>query len=139
MTERAATRRKVHEGVRHMCEICGLKLSYLPALRAHMRSRHPHAVRPEVVPPCRFCGKQLKNKLVLCAHEHRVHDASYKPDPCRYCGQAFCSPFSLRRHLASVHRGQEANAQAAAVKLERGEMAGKGPEEEAEEREMEDD
>jgi hypothetical protein len=93
-----------------------------------MINRHPGSIQTAAVPPCRFCGKQLKSKDILYNHERRVHDKSFKPGPCPLCGQAFCSPFSLKRHLATVHRKDNKNQ--AGLQLKVGGKAGKEQKEE---------
>ena len=100
--------RKVHRGIRPVCDICGDLLSNGNNLRRHMETQHPQVVSDgeSPVPPCPICGKQLKNKACLYSHERRVHSGKCRSDPCKFCNRVFYTGFSLRRHLATVHRGE---------------------------------
>ena len=111
--------RTVHGGVLCICHVCGQQLSNCNTLRSHMESRHGimpppmgHRGRgvPRVPPPCytcHQCGKQVKNRISLREHERRIHGGNFRSAPCKFCGRVFCSGFSLKRHMASVHRGQK--------------------------------
>ena len=98
--------RKVHGGMRTVCDICGDQLSDVNGLRRHKAYQHPHVVSDgeSPVPPCPICGKQLKNRAVLYEHERKVHLGKERSDPCKFCNKVFHTGFSLRRHLATVHR-----------------------------------
>ena len=100
--------RKVHGGIRPVCDICGDQLGDVNGLRRHMATQHPQVVSDgeSPVPPCPICGKQLKNKASLYDHERRVHLGKERSDPCKFCNRVFYTGFSLRRHLATVHRGE---------------------------------
>ena len=109
--------RKVHEGLLHVCHICGLPLRDVDCLRVHIEALHPSG-RKVVVPPCPICGKQLKSRVALSHHKSRVHRESAKSGPCLFCGRIFCSKFRLRHHVATVHRLETAG-QPAPVKMEK--------------------
>jgi hypothetical protein len=56
-----------------------------------------------------------------------MHEGDYRSAPCQFCGRIFCSGFSLKRHVASVHRGQMAAAvagESAAVAVNSGKVTG---------------
>ena len=98
--------RKVHGGMRPVCDICGDQLSDVNGLRRHMTACHPSVQGDLAVPPCHICGKQLKNKYSLYQHERQYHNKKFRPDPCKFCKRDFSTRSSLRRHIATVHRRQ---------------------------------
>ena len=126
--------KKVHSGLRHVCHICGDQLSDVNSLRRHMACRHLAGRAGRVVPPCNICGKQMKSKDSLWNHERRVHLESYRSVPCQFCCRIFYSGFSLKRHLATVHRGcQQEDGSQGPVKEEKtaeGEREERGEEQE---------
>ena len=105
--------RKVHGGMRPVCDICGDQLGDVNALRRHLMTRHLSLVAEgggQVVPPCHICGKQLKNRASLYDHERRVHKGNCRSEPCIYCKRIFYTSWSLKRHLATVHRDEVGKA-----------------------------
>ena len=112
--------KKVHGGLRLYCHICGLQLANGNTLRIHMEVRHgimppPSGHRgtgePGIAPPsytCHKCGKQMKSRYTLKEHERRQHGGKFRGSaPCKLCSRIFYSGFSLKRHMATVHRGQK--------------------------------
>ena len=79
-----------------MCEHCDYITDSNAKLKAHMR-RH---LDPEF--KCSYCGKMLKTKKSLEAHE-REHTGE-KPFKCDICGNGFKSDGVLLNHKQGVHK-----------------------------------
>ena len=93
------------------CEFCDYSCPKI-RMRRHM-NKHKEASFE-----CGTCGKMLKTKQTLRAHE-REH-AGIQPFPCKVCGKGFTDNPALKQHLRLVHKITGPNAKPMRRELERG-------------------
>jgi len=86
-----------HEGVKHLCALCGKSFSREESLLSHRL--YVHEEKGSV---CKTCGKEFKRPESMHKHVSRVHRG--KTFPCQLCGKALATSKSLRDHVANMHR-----------------------------------
>ena len=96
------------------CELCDYSCPK-PGMRRHMR------VHQEPKFECATCGKMLKTKTTLRAHE-REH-AGIRPFPCNVCNKSFSDNAALKQHKRLVHKITGPDAKPMRRELERGIIA----------------
>lgn len=87
-----------HEGMRFICEVCGVETTTQSHLNFHVKQRHT----PELIVnvPCDICGKVFKFAKNLTGHMRKVHS---KRSFCQHCGYQSKSHEDLKLHLANLH------------------------------------
>ena len=95
-----------------VCPLCDYRCGYKRLLEAHMlRHKEPQF-------KCSFCGKMLKKKVQLVAHE-RLHTGE-TPCTCSACGKGFTHRAALTQHRRLVHKITGPLAKPMRRELERG-------------------
>ena len=112
----------VHEGIRFTCTTCNISFLSKRHLTVHNAKEHSignvfqcelcsyRGHRSELTYhmkvhgkfKCRHCGKVVKTKDNLTAHE-RIHTGE-KPFPCSRCDSSFASTKGLSQHMRGVHK-----------------------------------
>ena len=90
---------KIHEGIRHICEICAASFAGKEALRKHSFQVHSGLGKKY---PCKRCSEVFYTKPDL--HQHNLA----KHMNCKYCSRVFegpNAPKNLREHTRLVHEG----------------------------------
>ena len=89
---------KVHfrEEYERQCQKCGLKFASPGLLKSHLLSHEASQFK------CSVCGKMLKKRRSLEAHE-RAHRGE-KPFPCTICSASFTIKNQLAQHMKGVHK-----------------------------------
>ena len=120
------------------CDKCGKEFMQKEALRSHVSSVHSEIVQCEFCDyscpkkkikrhmlihqepkfGCGSCGKMLKTKQSLIAHE-REH-AGIRPFECNVCGKRFSEKAAVNQHKRLVHKIAGPNAKPMRRELERG-------------------
>ena len=91
-------RRRLHfrEENERQCQKCGVKFASPNLLRSHLLSHEAPQFK------CSVCGKMLKRRYNLEAHE-RAHKGE-KPFPCTMCSASFTIQRNLAQHMKGVHK-----------------------------------
>ena len=123
------------------CDKCGKEFMHRHALRGHVSYAHSEIVQcdfcdyscpkkklkrhmikhQEPTFGCGSCGKMLKTKQSLIAHE-REH-AGIRPYECNVCGKRFSEKAAVNQHKRLVHKIAGPNAKPMRRELERGTTA----------------
>lgn len=91
-----------HYGKKHVCDVCGARISDKGNMRNHMKLHDPDYKRP---PPehCQLCQKSFSD---LKRHFKAVHENDGQNYKCEYCGKFFRGKDGLKFHVM-VHRGEK--------------------------------
>ena len=93
--------RRVHSGMKHLCNACGRAFGDKRELVSHNI-----AIHEEKNLPCSYCDKLYPSEKHRERHERLVH-ATELAYQCDECPQSYKHPSSLHKHKLSVHRGEE--------------------------------
>ena len=78
------------------CQKCGLQFRNQDLFKSHLRTHEAPKFK------CSFCGKMLKKRINLEAHE-RAHRGE-KPFQCSLCPSSFANNGNLAQHMKGVHK-----------------------------------
>ena len=129
---------KDDESASYFCDKCGKEFLHRAALKGHVSNAHSEIVQCEYCDyscpkkklkrhmlrhqepkfGCTSCGKMLKTKQSLIAHE-REH-AGIRPFECNVCGKQFSEKAAVNQHKRLVHKIAGPNAKPMRRELERG-------------------
>ena len=94
------------------CPVCGYRCGYKDRMRKHMRMHEEPQFK------CSICGKGLKTKKRLEAHE--MDHTGQKPFQCDVCGKGFSFKPDVSQHKRLVHKIAGSRARPSKREQERG-------------------